>query len=52
MLMPYGVGFYSYMVHKVFGDTSISINEVIGPRLNTNKFFISLIVCNKLCFIP
>ena len=32
MLTPDGVGFYSYMTATVFGDTSISVDEVISPR--------------------
>ena len=32
MLTPNGVGFYSYMVAMVFGDTSESVDEVISPR--------------------
>ena len=32
MLTPYGVGFYSYMTATVFGDTSISVDEVTSPR--------------------
>ena len=32
MLTPYGVGFYSYMTAMVFGDTSISVDEVTSPR--------------------
>lgn len=34
MLTPDGVGFYSYMTATVFGDTSISVDEVTSPRLN------------------
>lgn len=34
MLTPDGVGFYSYMTAMVFGDTSISVDEVTSPRLN------------------
>ena len=34
MLTPNGVGFYSYMVAMVFGDTSESVDEVISPHLN------------------
>lgn len=32
MLTPDGVGFYSYMTATVFGDTSISVDEVTSPR--------------------
>ena len=32
MLTPDGVGFYSYMTATMFGDTSISVDEVISPR--------------------
>ena len=32
MLTPNGVGFYSDMYAMVFGDTSISVDEVISPR--------------------
>ena len=32
MLTPYGVGFYSYMTAMVFGDTSISVDEVTSLR--------------------
>ena len=32
MLTPSGVGFYSYMTAMVFGDTSISVDEVTSPR--------------------
>lgn len=32
MLTPNGVGFYSYMTAMVFGDTSISVDEVTSPR--------------------
>lgn len=31
MLTPDGVGFYSYMTATVFGDTSISVDEVTSP---------------------
>ena len=32
MLTPSGVGFYSYMTAMVFGDTSISVDEVTSLR--------------------
>ena len=32
MLTPEGVGFYSYMVVKVFGDAAGNVDEVISPR--------------------
>ncbi len=38
MLTSDGVGFYSYMIALVFGDTLESIDEVISPR-----FLLSLI---------
>ena len=44
MLTPDGVGFYSYMTATVFGDTSISVDEVISPRLNRITFYIFLII--------
>lgn len=47
MLTPYSVGFYSYMCAMVFGDTSISVDEVISPRsfycLNLNFWAIFLL---------
>ena len=42
MLTPTGVGFYSDMYAMVFGDTSISVDEVISPRflfLSSHKHF-------------
>lgn len=38
MLTPYSVGFYSYMCAMVFGDTSISVDEVISPRFLLSLF--------------
>ena len=32
MLTPYGVGFYSDMVARVFADTWESVDEVSSPR--------------------
>ena len=34
MLTPMGVGFYSYMIARVFGDTSRNVDEVNSPRFS------------------